>query len=158
MTENTEKKYATVHEDNAKRIVQAGDGKYVFNLLEAEGFDIGPHYTSARGMPVRGDKVQVVLAHKAKGTGARLHTHPNEQFNYILQGHVRYQVADQEGIAGPGTLLYFPANVPHLTIATEEEDVIFFASKDTSFDISGEAVDGTRSGAHFDPGCKPSEG
>ena len=106
-------------------------------------------------MAVKGEKVQVVLVHKAKGTGALLHTHPNEQCNYNSQGHVRYQVAEQEGIAGPGELLFFPANVPHYTIATEDEDVIFFAAKDNSFDISGEAVDGTRSGAHSDAGFKP---
>jgi|SRR5665647_1186263 len=155
MAEDTGDKFASVHEDNAKRIAQAGNGKYIFNLAKAEGFAIGPHYTTSVGMPVKGDKVQVVLVHKAKGTGARLHTHPNEQFNYIIQGHVRYQVADQEGIAGPGELLFFPANVPHYTIATEDEDVIFFAAKDNSYDISGEAVDGTRSGAHYDPGFKP---
>ena len=155
MAEEIVDKYANVHEENAKRIVQAGNGRYVFNLVDAEGFDIGPHYTTSRGLPVRGDKVMVVLATKPRGTGARLHTHPNEQFNYVIKGRLRYRVNDVEGVAGPGELIYIPANTEHYTIATEEEDVVFLAAKDTSFDISGEAVDGTRSGPYYAPGFGP---
>lgn len=158
MAEKNEEKYASIHEDNAKRIIQAGDGKYVFNLSKAEVFEIGPHYTSSIAAPVRGQKVMVALVTKPRGTGARLHTHPNEQFNYVIKGHLRYRVADAEGVAGPGELIYIPANVEHYTIATEEEDVVFYASKDTSFDISGEAVDGKKSGAYFAPGFEPKKG
>jgi quercetin dioxygenase-like cupin family protein len=154
--EENEKKFANVHEENAKRTIQAGNGKYLFNLEKAEGFEIGPHYTTSIGQPVRGEKVIVVLVTKPKGTGARLHSHPNEQFNYIIKGHVKFRVADVEGIAGPGDLLYFPANVGHYTVSTEEEDVVFLASKDTTYDISGEALDGTKSGAHYEPGFGPS--
>jgi quercetin dioxygenase-like cupin family protein len=96
--------------------------------------------------------VMVCLVTKPKGTGARMHTHANEQFNYIIKGHLKYSIASVEGVAGPGELLFIPANAEHYTISTEEEDVVFYASKDTSFDISGEAVDGTRSGAYFSPG------
>jgi quercetin dioxygenase-like cupin family protein len=152
VAEDTEKKYESVHEDNAKRIIQAGNGKYVFNLSNLEAFDIGPHYTTSNGAPVKGERVMVCLVTKPKGTGARMHTHPNEQFNYIIKGHLKYSIASVEGVAGPGELLFIPANAEHYTISTEEEDVVFYASKDTSFDISGEAVDGTRSGAYFSPG------
>ncbi len=153
--EENEQRYANIHEENAKRIVRAGNGRYLFNLANAEGFEIGPHYTSSRGAPVRGERVMVVLVTKPRGTGARLHTHANEQFNYVIKGHLRFRVADVEGVAGPGDLIYIPANVEHYTIATEEEDVIFYASKDTAYDISGEAVDGTRSGPYYAPGFAP---
>jgi len=52
------------------------------------------------------------------------------------------KVGDQpEHICGPGTLLYFPANVVHYTIATEDEDVVFFAVKDMTHGIIGIPVD-----------------
>ncbi|MCL4369898.1 MAG: cupin domain-containing protein, partial [Chloroflexi bacterium] len=143
--------------ENAKRSNQAGNGRDRFNLTNAEAFEIGPHYSTSRGAPVRGEKVQVVLVTKPKGTGARLHTHANEQFNLVLQGRLRFHVQGVEGVAGPGELIYIPANARHWTRASEDEDVIFYASKDTSYDISGDAVDGTKSGPYYSPGFEPKE-
>jgi quercetin dioxygenase-like cupin family protein len=52
------------------------------------------------------------------------------------------KVGDEpEKVCGPGTLLYFPANVVHYTIATEDEDVVFFAVKDMTHGIIGTPVD-----------------
>lgn len=59
-----------------------------------------------------------------------------------MKGKLRVKVGDQpEHICGPGTLLYFPANVVHYTIATEDEDVVFFAVKDMTHGIIGIPVD-----------------
>jgi len=68
--------------------------------------------------------------------------HPNEQWNYIVKGKLRVKVGDEpEQICGPGTLLYFPANIVHYTIATQDEDVVFFAVKDMTHGIIGIPVD-----------------
>jgi len=56
---------------------------------------------------------------------------------------------------GSGTLLYFPANILHYTIAMPEEDVMFFAVKDLSHGIIGKAADGTMAGGYYDPGLGP---
>jgi hypothetical protein len=56
---------------------------------------------------------------------------------------------------GPGTLLYFPANVVHSTVATQDGDVVFFTVKDLSHGIIGKAADGTMAGPHYDPGFEP---
>jgi quercetin dioxygenase-like cupin family protein len=92
---------------------------------------------------VEGERIQVGLITKTKGERERKpHTHPNEQWNYIVKGTLRVKVGDApEQLCGPGTLLYFPANIVHYTIATEDEDVVFFAVKDLSHGISGIPVD-----------------
>lgn len=133
--------------------VKAGDGTYIFALSEIAGMAAGIGYSTAFGPVVEGERMQVGLINKRRGTGAKPHTHPNEQWNYILQGTLRVSVDGQpERLCGPGTLLYFPANIVHSTIATLEEDVIFLTVKDLSHGIHGKAVDGTMSDGYFEQG------
>lgn len=86
-----------------------------------------------------------------------MHTHPNEQFNYVLQGTLKGEIEGKEFVAPAGSLIYVPANAEHMMIATEEEDVIFCAIKDLSHGIIGMAVDGTMSGPHYEQGYKPKD-
>jgi quercetin dioxygenase-like cupin family protein len=133
--------------------VKAGDGAYIFALAQMAGMDAGIGYSTAFGPVVEGERMQVGLIHKPRGTGAKPHTHPNEQWNYIVQGTVRARIGDQpEQLCGPGTLLYFPANIVHSTVATTDEDVVFFTVKDLSHGIHGRAADGTSDGGYFEPG------
>ena len=92
---------------------------------------------------------------KPKGTGARMHTHPNEQFNFVLKGTLHGCVDGHDFVAPQGTLIYIPADTPHTISATQEEDVIFLAIKDLSHGIIGTAVYGTMDGALYDPGFEP---
>ena len=131
--------------------VVAGDGRYIFNLQEMAGMDAGRGYSTAFGPVVEGERMQVGLIRKARGTGARPHTHPNEQWNFIVKGTLRVKVGDQpEQLCDPGTVLYFPAHIVHSTVATADEDVVFFTVKDLSHGIHGQAVDGRATGGHFD--------
>lgn len=133
--------------------IKAGNGKYIFPLSKMAGIDAGNGYSSAFGPLIEGERMQVALITKTRGTGARPHVHPNEQWNYIVQGTLRVKIGDQpEQLCGPGTLLYFPAGITHSTVATHEEDVIFFTAKDLSHGIHGMAADGTMAGPHYDPG------
>jgi quercetin dioxygenase-like cupin family protein len=133
--------------------VKAGDGAYTFTLSEMAGMNAGIGYSTAFGPVVEGERMQVGLINKRRGTGAKPHTHPNEQWNYILQGTLRVCIGDQpEKLCGPGTLLYFPANIAHSTIATPDEDVVFLTVKDLSHGIHGKAVDGTMSDGYFEQG------
>lgn len=136
--------------------IRAGDGAYLFDLPNLAKFGAGATYSSAFGSVVEGDRIQVGLMRKARGTGARPHSHPNEQWNYVLQGRLRVHIeGEEERIAGPGTLIYFPANKIHATVALPEEDVIFFVCKDLSHGIAGIPADGIESGAHYDEGFAP---
>lgn len=136
--------------------VKGGNGRFIFPLTQMAGIDAGTGYSSAEGPVVEGERMQCALVTKKKGTGSRPHLHPNEQWNYIVKGTLRVSVnGSPEELWGPGTLLYFPANVVHYTIATQDEDVIFFAVKDLSHGIIGMAADGTMAGAHYDAGFEP---
>lgn len=151
---DNEQKFANVHEETKKKIAQAGGGRYLFDMAAMEQYMIGPHYSSAEGAAVRGERLIVVLVNKPRGTGSRLHTHGNEQFNYVLKGQFKFRVAEVEGVAGPGQMVYIPANAEHYFVANGEEDGAYLAAKDISVYeyVAGEAVDGTRSGAYHDPG------
>jgi mannose-6-phosphate isomerase-like protein (cupin superfamily) len=47
------------------------------------------------------------------GSPAGLHTHAVDQLFYILSGTMNLEIADRSYTAGPGTLVVFPAGVPH---------------------------------------------
>jgi len=122
--------------------VKGGDGKFIFPLEKMGKIDAGVGYSTGVGPVVEGERMQCALVTKERGTGSNPHHHPNEQWNYIVKGTLRVKVGDApEQLCGPGTLLYFPANIVHYTIATEDEDVVFFAVKDLSHGISGIPVD-----------------
>ena len=131
---------------------RAGDGRFIFKLAEMARIDAGRGYSTAEGPVVEGDRMQIGLVKKKKGTGARAHTHPNEQWTYILSGTLRVKIGEQpEQLCGPGTLLYLPANIEHYTIATQDADVEFFTVKDLTYGIHGKPVDGKMSGGYVDP-------
>ncbi len=137
---------------------KAGVDNNIFKLMEMEGMRTGKKYSSAIGPVVEGEKTQVGLMKKAKGTGAHLHSHPNEQWNYVVQGKLRVTIDEHTEIVGPGTLLYFPPNVKHATVALPEEDVYFFVVKDLSHGIQGTPAEGQPEGAFYEPGFEPETG
>ena len=128
--------------------------KYFYRLDEEESVNVGGNYSTARGPLVQGERIQVSLVHKPAGTGAKPHTHPNEQFNYLLKGKLKAMVNGQEQVVTAGTLIHIPANVVHATVATLDEDVVFLAMKDMSWGIAGTAVDQDDPGPYYDPGLK----
>ena len=132
-----------------------GDRKHFYRLEEEESVNVGGTYSTARGPLVRGERMQVSLVHKAAGTGAKPHTHPNEQFNYLLKGKLKAVVDGEEQLVTPGTLIHIPANAVHATVATTDGDVVFLAMKDMSWGIAGTAVDKDDPGPYYEPGFGP---
>lgn len=135
--------------------VRGGEGRFYFDMARLKKIDAGGGYSTSHGGVVEGERMMVALINKPRGTGSRVHVHKNEQFNYVLRGTLRCEVAGKKSIAGPGTLIYIPANTPHATIATQDEDVVFLAIKDLSAKIAGNPVDRKVSGAYYDPGFEP---
>ena len=140
-------------------------GRYVFDLygirrIAAGGSsDSKMHYANTQAALVEGKNVQVGLAFEKRGCGARPHTHPNEQFNFVVKGTLKVDVGDQKGLLVPtGSVAYFPANVVHRSIATPDEDVVFFVVKDLSHGIAGTPVDQSKTGAHYEPEVRASHG
>jgi quercetin dioxygenase-like cupin family protein len=71
------------------------------------------------------------------GTGAEPHSHPNEQWIYVLQGTFRGKLEGQDVEVKPGSVLYVPANAVHSGGATPDGDVVFFTVKDASHSLHG---------------------
>lgn len=142
-------------ETKTKGAVKAGGRNCIFRLPDMSGIRAGETYSTATGPVIEGQRTQVGLMRKARGTGARPHTHPNEQWNYVVQGRLRVNIDGHEEIVGPGTLLYFPPNVVHSTVALPDEDVYFFVVKDLSHGIHGTPVEGEPAGAYYEPGFEP---
>ena len=97
----------------------------------------GPAYSTANGSCIEGDRMIVALMRMPAGTGAEVHSHPNEQWIYILEGTFRARIGDSEVIAKPGSVVYVPSNAIHSAEATPEADVVFFTVKDASHSLHG---------------------
>ena len=135
--------------------IKAGNGQNTFAMADLEKVPAGTGYSTSHGGVVEGERMLVGYINKPKGTGSRMHTHPNEQFNFVLKGTLQGSIDGHDFVAPEGTLIYIPADTPHTITATQDEDVIFLALKDLSHGIIGMAVDGTMYGPRYDPGFEP---
>ena len=131
--------------------LRAGNGKYHFDVAKVKKVAAGTGYSTSHGGVVEGARMLFGYIHKPRGTGSRMHSHPNEQFNYVVKGTLKGSVNGKRVLAPAGTLIYIPANAPHTLVSTPKEDVIFLALKDLSHGIIGKAADGTMAGGHYDP-------
>lgn len=140
-----------------KGAVKAGSGKYHFRMANLKKVPAGTGYSTSHGGVVEGERMLVGYIHKPRGTGSRMHTHNNEQFNFVVRGTLKGSVNGKRVVAPAGTLIYIPANAPHtLVAAADDEDVIFIAIKDLSQGIIGKAVDGKMTGPLYERGFEPS--
>ena len=124
----------TARTPGAKR---AGPGEHLFDLAKVNSIMGGPDYSSAQGGCVEGDRMIVALMRMAAGTGAEPHSHPNEQWIYVLEGTFRARIGDKEIEAKPGSVVYIPANAIHSGGAGKDADVVFFTVKDASHGLQG---------------------
>lgn len=108
--------------------------------------------SSTVGAVLTGARIIVTLGTQARGSGAKAHTHPNEQFNYILQGTMMADIEGDRVFAPKGTILHTPALAVHTGLACPDEDLVFLAIKDTRHGIVGPPVDGRYDGPSYLPG------
>ncbi len=144
--------------------------RYVYDFAQLDSVPAGP--TSARvtakrllsgptlatgksstvGAVLAGEHLIVTLGRQARGSGAKAHTHPNEQINFIVQGVMTGEIEGEQVFAPRGTLLHTPARAVHTGMACPDEDLVFFAMKDTRHGIVGPPVDGKYDGPNYLPG------
>src|SRR4030095_15414380 len=108
--------------------------------------------SSTVGAALIGEHLIVALARMDRGSGSKAHTHPNEQFNYILQGTMTWEVDGEIVFGRRGELMHTPAQAVHTGLACPDEDLMFFAMKDTRHGIAGPPVDGRYDGPAYLPG------
>ena len=116
---------------------RAGPGEHVFDLASINHIKGGPDYSSVEGGVVEGDRMIVALMRMPAGTGAETHSHPNEQWIYILEGTFEGAIEGKPFTAKAGTVVYVPSNALHSGKATEDGDVVFFTCKDASHSLHG---------------------
>ena len=116
---------------------RAGPGEHVFDLGTVNHILGGPDYSTANGACVEGDRMIVGLMRMPAGTGAEAHSHPNEQWIYVLEGTFRAEIDGRQIDAAPGSVVYIPANTVHAGRATPDADVVFFTVKDASHGLHG---------------------
>ena len=125
---------AVARTPGAKR---AGPGEHIFDLATVNKLKGGPDYSSVEGSIVEGDKMIVALMRMPAGTGAEAHSHPNEQWIYILEGTFQGEIEGKKFEAKAGSVVYVPSNAIHSGKATPDADVVFFTCKDASHSLHG---------------------
>ena len=83
---------------------RAAPGEYVFDLGTVNHILGGPAYSTANGACVEGDRMIVGLMRMPAGTGAEAHSHPNEQWIYVLEGTFRAEMPARPSTPSPARL------------------------------------------------------
>ena len=74
---------------------RAGGGEYVFDFAEVNQIPGGPEYSPVFGGCVEGDRMIVALMRAPAGKMGDPHSHPNEQWIYVLDGHFEFRIDGQ---------------------------------------------------------------
>jgi quercetin dioxygenase-like cupin family protein len=72
---------------------------------------------------ISGDQLMMAKLFLKKDAFVAVHSHPNEQFTYILSGKVLFRYGanmENEVIVAAGEVLHIPANIPHCALCLEE--------------------------------------
>lgn len=88
---------------------------YNWNLVEEE--QMNPLLTRK---VIHGRNVTIARIHLQKYAVVPQHSHPNEQISMVERGLVRFVIAGEEKVLGPGDVLAIPPDVPHLVEALED--------------------------------------
>ena len=116
---------------------RAAPGEHLFDMHSVNKIMGGPAYSPVFGSCVEGERMIVALMRYPAGKPSEAHSHPNEQWIYILEGTFKGEVEGKAFEAKPGTVLYIPSNAVHSGKATPEADVVFFTVKDASHSLHG---------------------
>lgn len=116
---------------------RAQQGEYVFNFSKVNQILGGPDYSPVFGGCVEGDRMIVALMTAPAGKTSEPHSHPNEQWIYVLEGVMELIVDGERHTAHPGELIYIPANTVHSGSTPDGKDARFFTVKDASHSLHG---------------------
>ena len=105
---------------------------YTFN--ELEDIQHHPGISTGHGPTVTGERIVFGKRFMEKGTGAKPHSHPSEQFFFVLKGCIRAWIEGEanEQILYPGHLMHVPPNVVHSVKVVGDEDVEYLNIKDAA--------------------------
>src|SRR5205823_10980026 len=84
----------------------------------------GPGYSPVFGGCVEGERMIVARMRAPAGKMGDPHSHPNEQWIYVLEGEFEFRIEGQAHRVGPGGLIFVPANKIHQGGATADADAV----------------------------------
>lgn len=116
---------------------RAQRGEYVFNFSRLQQIMGGPDYSPVFGGCVEGERMIVALMTAPAGQQSEPHSHPNEQWIYVLDGVMELVVDGERHTAQAGELIYIPANTVHCGSTPNGKDAKFFTVKDASHSLHG---------------------
>jgi len=123
---------------------RAGNGEYLFDMHKVNQIMGGPAYSPVFGGCVEGDRMIVALMRYPAGKPSDAHSHPNEQWIFILEGEMDMEFDGKWIRAKPGDVFYVPAGKIHKAANNGDRDVVFFTCKDASHGLHGTKHAGTR--------------
>jgi quercetin dioxygenase-like cupin family protein len=86
-------------------------------------------YSTGTGPVLRSDNMEVTKISFEKGKGADIHTHPEEQLMYVLEGRLQVTCNDETYEVGPGEATFNPSNAPHGVMAIEDVVALSFKNQ-----------------------------
>jgi quercetin dioxygenase-like cupin family protein len=116
---------------------RAQPGEFVFNFDRVNQILGGPDYSPVFGGCVEGDRMIVALMTAPGGQRSEPHSHPNEQWIFVLDGVMELIVDGRTHTARAGELIYIPANTVHCGSTPDGKDAKFFTVKDASWSLHG---------------------
>jgi quercetin dioxygenase-like cupin family protein len=104
--------------------------KYVVDFHTMTKGAVLGNTSSGEGTSFNGERIYCALVTKKTGTGSKPHFHPDETFNYVLDGALNVTMDGQEFIVPKGCLLHIPANMVHTAVATDDGDATYLVWRD----------------------------
>jgi quercetin dioxygenase-like cupin family protein len=96
--------------------------------------------SSSQGASFNGERIYCGLVTKKRGTGSEPHYHPDETFNYVLEGTLKVNMDGREFLVPKGCLLHIPPDMVHTAVATEDADAVYPVWRDRSSEKLGKPV------------------
>ncbi len=95
-------------------------GPIVVRSGESPSYSLSP--TDRYSFPFAGylGQPEVFDAHLGKGDGTPMHRHPWGTWEIVVEGRVRFCVAGEEFVLGPGDFAYTPPNAPHAFVVDSD--------------------------------------
>ena len=119
---------------------QAKKNKYVLDLHNQPKTSVLGKTSTGQGASFNGDRIYCGLVTKKTGTGSKPHFHPDETFNYVLQGALKVCMDGMDFVVPTGCLFHIPANMVHTAVATGDGDATYLVWRDRVAEKQGKPI------------------
>ena len=113
---------------------------YVIDFHRMEKSSTLGKTSTGEGASFNGERIYCGLVTKKKGTGSKPHFHPDETFNYVLEGALKVNMDGRNFTVPAGCLFHIPANMVHTAIATDDGDATYLVWRDRVAEKQGQPI------------------